>query len=91
MKDEDEDDEYDDDDTQMSNDADDDASDTFLQPLRGRDRRQMLKSAGVRVDRSERNECQTIRQSRQTCGCTCVDECRPDSCECIRDAIKCQV
>uniref|UniRef100_A0A914X1Z1 Cysteine/serine-rich nuclear protein N-terminal domain-containing protein n=1 Tax=Plectus sambesii TaxID=2011161 RepID=A0A914X1Z1_9BILA len=69
----------------------DEADDYFLQPLGGRDRRQMLKSAGVTVDKDERVECQTIRISRQTCGCSCQGQCLPDTCECARDNVKCQV
>uniref|UniRef100_A0A915AEW6 Cysteine/serine-rich nuclear protein N-terminal domain-containing protein n=1 Tax=Parascaris univalens TaxID=6257 RepID=A0A915AEW6_PARUN len=64
----------------------------MMQPVGGRTRQAMLKAAGVRVDRSEAPICQSIRASRQHCGCTCADGvCTPQSCECANNGIKCQV
>uniref|UniRef100_F1KW75 Cysteine/serine-rich nuclear protein 2 n=1 Tax=Ascaris suum TaxID=6253 RepID=F1KW75_ASCSU len=64
----------------------------MMQPVGGRTRQAMLKAAGVQVDRSEAPICQSIRASRQHCGCTCADGvCTPEACECAKNGIKCQV
>lgn len=64
----------------------------FLQPVTARQRRALLKSAGVRkIDTSEKDECRQLRTSREVCGCTCRGYCDPDTCECSQAGIKCQV
>lgn len=64
----------------------------FLQPISARQRRSILKAAGVRkIDITEKDECKVIRKSRETCGCTCRRYCDPDTCECSQNGIKCQV
>uniref|UniRef100_A0A915JH83 Cysteine/serine-rich nuclear protein N-terminal domain-containing protein n=1 Tax=Romanomermis culicivorax TaxID=13658 RepID=A0A915JH83_ROMCU len=66
---------------------------TFLSaPLDARQRRSLLKNAGVHLDKNEKNDCQRIRRSRQQCGCSCENgQCSPDTCSCASDKIKCQV
>uniref|UniRef100_A0A336LW13 CSON002666 protein n=1 Tax=Culicoides sonorensis TaxID=179676 RepID=A0A336LW13_CULSO len=64
----------------------------FLQPVSARQRRALLKSAGVRkIDSTEKDECKMIRTSREVCGCTCRVYCDPDTCACSLAGIKCQV
>ncbi|XP_037958332.1 uncharacterized protein LOC119687876 [Teleopsis dalmanni] len=64
----------------------------FLQPVSPRQRRSILKAAGVRkIDASEKKECRDIRNSRDNCGCTCRDFCDPETCSCNQAGIKCQV
>lgn len=64
----------------------------FLQPVTARQRRALLKSAGVRkIDAAEKDECRLLRTSREVCGCTCRGYCDPDTCECSQAGIKCQV
>lgn len=64
----------------------------FLQPVTARQRRALLKSAGVRkIDTAEKDECRELRTSREVCGCTCRGYCDPDTCECSQAGIKCQV
>ncbi|XP_055639736.1 uncharacterized protein LOC129777482 [Toxorhynchites rutilus septentrionalis] len=64
----------------------------FLQPVTTRQRRALLKAAGVRkIDTSEKDECRVIRTSREVCGCTCRGYCDPDTCACSQAGIKCQV
>lgn len=64
----------------------------FLQPVSQKQRRALLKSAGVRdIASFEKNECRDIRASRELCGCRCRDYCDPESCFCSRSGIKCQV
>lgn len=64
----------------------------FLQPVTTRQRRALLKAAGVRkIDTIEKDECRTLRTSREVCGCTCRGYCDPDTCECSQAGIKCQV
>lgn len=64
----------------------------FLQPVTARQRRALLKAAGVRkIDTSEKDECRQLRTSREVCGCTCRGYCDPDTCECSQAGIKCQV
>lgn len=64
----------------------------FLQPVTARQRRVLLKAAGVRkIDPLEKDECRELRTSREVCGCTCRGYCDPDTCECSQAGIKCQV
>lgn len=64
----------------------------FLQPVTARQRRAILKAAGVRkIDTTEKDECRQLRTSREVCGCTCRSYCDPESCECSLAGIKCQV
>ncbi|XP_055545462.1 uncharacterized protein LOC129730287 [Wyeomyia smithii] len=64
----------------------------FLQPVTTRQRRALLKAAGVRkIDSTEKDECRLIRTSREVCGCTCRGYCDPDTCACSQAGIKCQV
>ena len=64
----------------------------FLQPVHARQRRAMLREAGVvRIDPAEREECRSLRMSRGRCGCSCREICRPPSCICCRSGIGCQV
>lgn len=64
----------------------------FLQPVTARQRRVLLKAAGVRkIDTAEKDECRQLRTSREVCGCTCRGYCDPDTCECSQAGIKCQV
>lgn len=64
----------------------------FLQPISARQRRVLLKTAGVRkIDTTEKDECRLLRVSREVCGCTCRGYCDPDTCECSQAGIKCQV
>ncbi|GLV42321.1 AXIN1 up-regulated 1 [Carabus blaptoides fortunei] len=64
----------------------------FLQPVPTRQRRALLRSAGVRkIDAMEKDECRDIRSSREFCGCGCKGYCDPDTCSCSQAGIKCQV
>lgn len=64
----------------------------FLQPVSPRQRRVLLKAAGVRkIDASEKDECRAIRMSREFCGCNCRSYCDPETCACSLAGIKCQV
>lgn len=64
----------------------------FLQPVPQRQRRALLKAAGIREIASfEKNDCRDIRASREFCGCNCRDYCDPDTCLCSQAGIKCQV
>ncbi|XP_019764235.1 uncharacterized protein LOC109540328 isoform X3 [Dendroctonus ponderosae] len=64
----------------------------FLQPVPARQRRILLRAAGVRkIDSLEKDECRTIRSSREFCGCGCKGYCDPDTCSCSQAGIKCQV
>lgn len=64
----------------------------FLQPVPQRQRRALLKAAGVREIASyEKNDCRDIRLSREYCGCNCRDYCDPETCFCSQSGIKCQV
>ncbi|KAL1494835.1 hypothetical protein ABEB36_010362 [Hypothenemus hampei] len=64
----------------------------FLQPVPTRQRRALLRAAGVRkIDSLEKDECRTIRTSREFCGCGCKGYCDPDTCSCSQAGIKCQV
>uniref|UniRef100_A0A182WHA5 CSRNP_N domain-containing protein n=1 Tax=Anopheles minimus TaxID=112268 RepID=A0A182WHA5_9DIPT len=64
----------------------------FLQPVSTRQRRALLKAAGVRkIDPTEKDDCREIRTSREVCGCTCRGFCDPNRCACSLAGIKCQV
>lgn len=65
----------------------------FLRPIGTKQRRAMLKAAGVRrIEASEKDECRIIRDSREVCGCRCPGGyCDPDLCYCSINNIKCQV
>ncbi|XP_065356803.1 uncharacterized protein Axud1 [Calliphora vicina] len=67
-------------------------SNGFLQPVSPKQRRALLKAAGIRkIDPSEKADCRNIRNSREVCGCTCRDFCDPETCACSQSGIKCQV
>lgn len=64
----------------------------FLQPVPTRQRRALLRAAGVRkIETYEKDECRDIRTSREFCGCACKGACNPDNCSCSLAGIKCQV
>lgn len=64
----------------------------FLQPVPTRQRRALLRAAGVRkIEGFEKDECRDIRTSREFCGCACKGSCKPESCSCSLAGIKCQV
>ena len=63
-----------------------------LTPLKNKQRISLLKDNGVTsIDRTEADEIRLIRDSRRRCGCSCVDICRPTTCECAINEIECQV
>lgn len=67
-------------------------SNGFLQPVPARQRRVMLKTAGLlKIDSNEKDECRKIRTSREMCGCSCRSYCDPDTCFCSLSGIQCQV
>nr|XP_016944124.1 uncharacterized protein LOC108020379 [Drosophila suzukii] len=69
-----------------------DGSNGFLQPVTPKQRRALLKAAGVRkIDANEKSECRDIRNSREVCGCSCREFCDPETCACSQAGIKCQV
>lgn len=64
----------------------------FLQPVPTRQRRALLRAAGVRkIEGYEKDECRDIRTSREFCGCACKGVCNPANCSCSLGGIKCQV
>lgn len=64
----------------------------FLQPLPIRQRRVLLRTAGVKkIDNEEKDECRDIRVSRNVCGCDCKMFCDPETCACSLAGIQCQV
>lgn len=64
----------------------------FLQPVPTRQRRALLRAAGVRkIEGFEKDECRDIRSSREFCGCACKGVCNPENCSCSLAGIKCQV
>lgn len=64
----------------------------FLQPLPARQRRILLRQAGIKkIDAIEKEECREIRSSREFCGCECRVYCDPDTCLCSKSGIRCQV
>ena len=62
-----------------------------LTPLKNKKRISLLKDNVTSIDRSEAEDIRLIRDSRRRCGCSCVDTCRPDTCECAINEIECQV
>ncbi|CAF0728964.1 unnamed protein product [Didymodactylos carnosus] len=64
----------------------------FLQPISIRERRNLLKQSGInKIDNQEKKDLQLIRESRETCGCSCIAKCDPYTCECSQNGISCQV
>jgi hypothetical protein len=67
----------------------------FVQPIATRQRRTLLKQAGlVKIDATEKHELTLIRRSREVCGCSCTREtggCQSLTCECYLNGIACQV
>jgi len=67
----------------------------FVQPIATRQRRTLLKQAGlVKIDTTEKHELTLIRRSREICGCSCTREtggCQPLTCDCYINGIACQV
>ncbi|XP_071490838.1 uncharacterized protein [Diadema antillarum] len=64
----------------------------FLQPIPTKQRRLLLRRAGVKkIDNSEKLELKRIRLSRESCGCDCQMVCNPETCMCSLAGIKCQV
>ena len=67
----------------------------FVQPIATRQRRTLLKQAGLgKLDNSEKDELTLIRRSREICGCSCRRDtggCQPTTCECYLNGIACQV
>ncbi|KAK2726067.1 uncharacterized protein LOC136032238 [Artemia franciscana] len=64
----------------------------FLQPVPTRQRRALLRASGInRIECNEKDECKTIRSSREQCGCSCKVFCDPETCSCAQGSIKCQV
>lgn len=67
----------------------------FVQPIATRQRRTLLKQAGLgKLDNSEKDELTLIRRSREVCGCSCRRDtggCQPATCECYLNGIACQV
>uniref|UniRef100_A0A8D8VV29 Cysteine/serine-rich nuclear protein 2 n=1 Tax=Cacopsylla melanoneura TaxID=428564 RepID=A0A8D8VV29_9HEMI len=81
-----------DDEEQLSDEEFDSDSSYTLQPVKIRQRRAMLRAAGVdKIDPAEKNECKQIRISREYCGCACEGYCDPEICACAQAGIKCQV
>ncbi|XP_050529269.1 uncharacterized protein LOC126898921 [Daktulosphaira vitifoliae] len=73
-------------------DIDSDSNGCFLQPVPSRQRRALLRAAGVeKIDASEKDDCKNIRLSREFCGCLCRGFCDPDTCACFQAGITCQV
>ncbi|KAK9498821.1 hypothetical protein O3M35_003378 [Rhynocoris fuscipes] len=51
----------------------------------------MLLRAGVKLDHSEKLECEYIQISRMKNGCECTEICVKNSCSCWKSGINCQV
>lgn len=63
-----------------------------LQPVPPRQRKELLRAAGItEIDSVEMVECMDIRASRGLCGCRCKIYCYPDTCSCSQSGIECQV
>ena len=59
-----------------------------LTPLSSKSRCSLLKNHGIfNIDRDEAEQIKSIRESRQTCGCSCKVDCRPETCECALNDI----
>ena len=55
-----------------------------LTPLSSKARCSILKAHGIfNIDRDQAEDIKTIRESRETCGCSCKEVCSPQSCECV--------
>ena len=67
----------------------------FVQPIATRQRRSLLKQAGLaKLDATEKHDLNIIRRSREVCGCSCTREtggCQPSTCDCYLNGIACQV
>ncbi|XP_063159379.1 cysteine/serine-rich nuclear protein 1 [Candoia aspera] len=64
----------------------------FLQPYPTKKRRALLKAMGVKkIDKEEKRDLQSIRLSREDCGCDCQEFCDPETCSCSVAGIKCQM
>lgn len=65
---------------------------TVVLPIPTKRRRELLRRSGVRdIDALEKDECESIRASRERCGCVCQGRCEPPFCLCILAGISCQV
>uniref|UniRef100_A0A8C6XNP4 Cysteine and serine rich nuclear protein 1 n=1 Tax=Naja naja TaxID=35670 RepID=A0A8C6XNP4_NAJNA len=63
-----------------------------LQPYTTNERCALLESFGVnQVDKEEKWQLETIRLSREKCGCDCQEFCDPETCSCSLEGIKCQM
>ncbi|XP_032241419.1 cysteine/serine-rich nuclear protein 1 [Nematostella vectensis] len=61
-------------------------------PVPQKRRKALLRTSGVkRIYKKEAQDCMELRLSRILCGCSCEDECYPETCECILNGIGCQV
>lgn len=61
-------------------------------PIPTKRRRELLRRSGVRdIDALEKDECESIRASRERCGCICQGRCSAPFCLCILAGISCQV
>nr|XP_033787614.1 cysteine/serine-rich nuclear protein 1 isoform X2 [Geotrypetes seraphini]XP_033787615.1 cysteine/serine-rich nuclear protein 1 isoform X2 [Geotrypetes seraphini] len=64
----------------------------FLHPYSAKKRRTLLKGVGVKkIDKEEKRELNSIRLSREDCGCSCQEICEPETCGCSLAGIKCQM
>ncbi|XP_030053920.1 cysteine/serine-rich nuclear protein 1 [Microcaecilia unicolor] len=64
----------------------------FLHPYPAKKRRALLKGMGVKkIDKEEKRELNSIRLSREDCGCSCQEICEPETCSCSLAGIKCQM
>lgn len=79
-------------DSDNSYDSADSDEDHCFMPISQKDRKDILKAAGVKkINKQEAIECMQIRYSRQVCGCSCKEFCQPESCSCYLNGINCQV
>ena len=79
-------------DSDNSYDSVDSEEDHCFMPISQKDRKDILKAAGVKkINKQEAIECMQIRYSRQICGCSCKEFCQPESCSCYLNGINCQV
>ncbi|GMS82552.1 hypothetical protein PENTCL1PPCAC_4727, partial [Pristionchus entomophagus] len=65
-----------------------------LRHLPSKERSRILKASGVKIDKKILwlSEHELIRRGRRECGCKCEDgRCLPETCECSRNGIACQV
>ena len=82
-----------DDDEEDMDDDGEEATSAVLIPVDSKERRTVLRSAGVEeINLWEKEECKQLRLSRQQCGCACAPgPCLADSCDCAVGGIMCQV